>query len=177
MAHVGIEASGLLDGLDGVARQERAELIEWLLGQGFSVEQIKAETVPMFLPAGRIVGADGVLVSARQICEETGIDLELLSAVQRAIGLPWVQDPDAVIHLRADSEAAARARVFVEAGLTRDQVITVSRVLGKGLAQTAEVMRQAVLEAILQPGATEQSTSVTFRRNPCVLEGIAASIG
>ena len=31
-----------------------------------------------------LVGDDGVRVSARQICEETGIDLELLEAVQRA---------------------------------------------------------------------------------------------
>ncbi len=109
----------------------------------------------MLLPAGRFVGDDGVRVSARQICEETGIDLELLEAIQRALGLPRSEDPDAAIHLRADSEAAARAKAFIDLGLTREQVITVSRVLGQGLAQTAEVMRQVALEAVLQPGATE----------------------
>ena len=152
---VDIEASGLLDGLEGDARAERAELIEWLLQEGFSVERIRDEVAPMLLPAGRFVGDDGVRVSARQICEETGIDLELLEAVQRALGQPRSEDPDAVIHLRADSEAAARARVFIDLGFTREQLITVSRVLGQGLAQTAEVMRQAALEAVLQPGATE----------------------
>ena len=109
----------------------------------------------MLLPAGRVVGDDGVRVSARQICEETGIDLELLEAIQGALGLPRSEDPDAVIHWRADSEAAARAKAFIDLGLTREQVITVSRVLGQGLAQTAEVMRQVALEAVLQPGATE----------------------
>ena len=79
----GIEASGLLDGLDGVAREERAELLEWLLSEGFSVEHIRAEFAPMLMPAGRVVGDDGVYVSARQICEDTGIDLELLEAFQR----------------------------------------------------------------------------------------------
>ena len=59
------------------------------------------------------------------------------------------------MHLRADAEAAARARVFVDAGFTRDQVIAVARVLGQGMAQTAEVMRQVVLEAVIEPGATE----------------------
>ncbi len=152
---VDIEASGLLDGLEGDARAERAELIEWLLREGFSVERIKDEVAPMLLPAGRYVGDDGVRASARQICEETGIDLELLEAIQRALGLPRVEDPDAAVHLRADSEAAARAKVFIDLGLTREQVITVSRVLGQGLAQTAEVMRQVALEAVLQPGATE----------------------
>jgi adenylate cyclase len=152
---VDIEASGLLDGLDGVARSERAELIEWLLGRGFTVEQIRGEVAPMLLPAGRIVGNDGEYVSARQICEETGIDLELLEAIQRAMGLPRAEDPDAVVHLRADSQAAANARIFVDMGLSREQVLTVSRVLGHGLAQTAEAMRQVVLEAVMQPGATE----------------------
>ena len=152
---VDIEASGLLDGLEGDARAERAELIEWLLKEGFSVAQIRDEVAPMLLPAGRVVGDDGVRVSARQICEETGIDLELLEAIQGALGLPRSEDPDAVIHWRADSEAAARAKAFIDLGLTREQVITVSRVLGQGLAQTAEVMRQVALEAVLQPGATE----------------------
>jgi adenylate cyclase len=155
VADVDIESSGLLDGLDGVARQERAELVEWLLGEGFTVEQIRGEVAPMLLPAGRIVGEDGVYVSERQVCEETGIDLELLEAIQRAFGMPRTEDPDAVVYLRADSEAAARAKVFVDLGLTREQVIAVSRVLGQGLAQIAEAMRQAVLESVLQPGATE----------------------
>jgi adenylate cyclase len=149
-----IEASGLLDGLEGAARAERAELIDWLLGEGFSVERIRQEITPMMLPAGRIVGDDGVRVSARQICEETGIDLELLEAMQRALGLPRA-DPDDAIHLRADSEVAAGAKTYIDLGLTREQVIAVSRVLGQGLAQTAEVMRQVVLEAVLQPGVTE----------------------
>jgi adenylate cyclase len=152
---VDIEASGLLDGLDGVAREERAELIAWLLDQGVAVEQIRDAVAPMLIPAGRLVGEDGVRVSARQICEETGIDLELLEAIQRSFGLARVEDPDAAVLLRADSEAAARVKVFIDMGFTREQLIAVSRVLGQGLAQTAEVMRQVVLEAVLEPGATE----------------------
>jgi adenylate cyclase len=152
---VDIDASGLLDGLEGQARAERAELVEWLLDQGFTSDQIRGEVSPMLLPAGRIVGNDGRFVSARQICDETGIDLELLQAIQRALGLPRADDPDAVILLRADSEAAARARVFIDMGLSREQVIAVTRVLGHGLAQTAEAMRQVVLEAVMRPGATE----------------------
>jgi adenylate cyclase len=35
---VDIDASGLLDGLEGQARTERAELVEWLLGRGFTVD-------------------------------------------------------------------------------------------------------------------------------------------
>jgi adenylate cyclase len=42
--HPDIEALGLLDNLRGRARQERAELIEWLLARGFDVEQIAANS-------------------------------------------------------------------------------------------------------------------------------------
>ncbi len=150
-----IEASGLLDGLDGVARAERAELVQWLLGEGFTVERIRAALAPMLLPAGRVLGDDGVLVSARQICDECGIDAELFGAMQRALGLPRVDDPDARVLIRADAEAVARVQIFLDAGFTRDQMIAVSRVLGHGLAQTAEVMRQVVLESVIEPGATE----------------------
>jgi adenylate cyclase len=152
---IDIEASGLLDGLDGQPRAERAELIEYLLDDGFTVDHIRSEFAPMLMPAGRVVGDDGVRMSARQICEDTGVDLELLEAIQRALGLPRVDDPDAPVHLRADADAAARARVFVDAGFSREQVIAVARVLGQGMSQTAEVMRQVVLEAVIEPGATE----------------------
>jgi adenylate cyclase len=150
-----VDIDGLLDGLQGQARTERAELLDWLLGQGFSVEQIRGAVSPMLMPAGRIVGDDGRYVSARKICDETGIDLELLQSIQRALGMPRADDPDAAILLRADSEAAARAKVFIDMGLSREQVIAVTRVLGHGLEQTAEAMRQVVLEAVIQPGATE----------------------
>jgi adenylate cyclase len=169
-----LEASGLLDGLHGRPRAERAELIEWLLGRGFTVEQIRGEVSPMLMPAGRLVGDDGVYVSARQICEETGIELELLEAIQRALGLPRADDPDAVVHLRADSEAAARAKMFIDMGLTREQVITVSRVLAQGLAQTAEVMRQVVLEAVIQPGATELQIAEAYE---AVVQRVAPLLG
>ncbi len=36
-----IEDAGLLDGLEGEARAERAELIEWLLAEGFTLRHIQ----------------------------------------------------------------------------------------------------------------------------------------
>ncbi|MBO0866794.1 MAG: adenylate/guanylate cyclase domain-containing protein, partial [Mycobacterium sp.] len=76
----------LLDGLEGSARAERAELIEWLLEQGITVETIRESPMPGLLAARRIVGDDGTYVSAREIAERHGVDLDLLQRVQRAIG-------------------------------------------------------------------------------------------
>ena len=83
------------------------------------------------------------------------IDLTLLQRVQRAIGLARVDDPDAVVHMRADGEAAAYAQRFIELGLDPDQVVLVVRVLAEGLSRAAEVMRYTALAAIMRPGATE----------------------
>jgi adenylate cyclase len=171
---VDIEAVGVLDGFEGKARTERAELVEWLLDRGFTVEQIRSEVSPMLLPAGRVVGNDGVYVSAREICEETGIDLELLVAIQRAMGLARTDDPDAAVHLRADSQAAANAKVFVDMGFSRQQVIAVAGVLNQGLAQTAEAMRQAVLEAVMRPGATELQLAQSYEE---VVRQVAPLLG
>ena len=83
-----IEASGLLDGLEGKARAERAELIPWLLERGITVEQIRGAFVPALLAARKILGDDGTYVSARETSEKTGIDLDVLQRIQRAMGLP-----------------------------------------------------------------------------------------
>lgn len=94
-ADVDIEALGLLDGLEGDVRQERAELIEWLLDHGFSVEHIRASVAaPLLLPAHRVMGDDGSFVSAREVCESTGLDPDLLQRLQRTAQrlrtrLPW----------------------------------------------------------------------------------------
>ncbi|MBS4727330.1 adenylate/guanylate cyclase domain-containing protein [Mycobacterium sp. SM1] len=145
----------LLDGLEGVARAERAELIGWLLEQGFSLGQIRGEFVPMLLATRRLMGDDGSYVSAREISESAGIDLDLLQRVQRAIGLARVDDPDAAVHMRADGVAAAHAQRFVEVGLDPEHVVLVVRVLGEGLSRAAEVMRHSAMAAILKPGASE----------------------
>jgi adenylate cyclase len=145
----------LLDGLEGTARTERAELVEWLLGEGITPGEIRAANPPLLLATRHLIGDDGTFVSARDISERYGIDLTLLQRVQRAIGLARVEDPDAVVHMRADGEAAAYAQRFIEHGLNPDQVVDVVRVLAEGLSHAAEVMRYTALATIIRPGATE----------------------
>jgi adenylate cyclase len=145
----------LLDGLEGTARAERAELIEWLLAQGITEEEIRMTSPPLLLATRHLIGDDGKYVSAREISERYGVDLLLLQRVQRAIGLARVDDPDAVVHMRADGETAAYSQRFVELGLDPDQVVLVVRVLAEGLSRAAEVMRYTALSKIMHAGATE----------------------
>jgi adenylate cyclase len=150
-----LEASRLLDGLEGAARTERAELIPWLIEQGVSVEQIRASSAPMLLASRRVIGDDGEYVSARQTAEKAGVDLALLQRVQRAMGLPRVEDPDAAVYLRADAESAQFTRDFLDAGIDPEQLVQITFLLGDGLSRAAEAMRHAALSAVMRPGATE----------------------
>lgn len=167
-----IELSGLLEGLTGEARAQRAELVPWLLDQGITVQEIRESFAPMLLPARRALGADGSSVTARQISEEVGLDLDQLIRFQRAGGLPQVEDPDAPAFMRADGDTAAHIRKFLDLGFDPDQMLTVVRVLAEGLSHAAEAMRSAALAAILHPGVTELEIAKTFQ----ALVGMAAPL-
>jgi adenylate cyclase len=156
---VDVEASGLLDGLTGKARAERAELIDWLLTKGITVDEMRESFAPMLVASRRMLGDDGTVVSARQISEETGINLDLLERVQRAVGLPRIEDPDAPVHLRVDSEVAAYAQRLVEMGISPEQIVLIVQVMAEGLVRAADVMRYAAVATILKPGATELDTA------------------
>lgn len=164
----------LLDGLHGAARAERAELIEWLLEQGITADEIRGTDSPMLLASRRLIGDDGSYVSAREISESTGVGLEQLQRLQRAVGLPWMDDPDAPVQMRADASIAVHARRFIEAGIDAEHALQVARVLADGLAQTAEVMRFTVLAAIGEPGVTELQIA---QRSRDMVAGLAPLLG
>ncbi|HEX3285318.1 MAG TPA: adenylate cyclase regulatory domain-containing protein [Mycobacterium sp.] len=150
------EALGLLDGLDGDARQERIDLIGWLLDRGFGLDHIRGSIgAPLNLPGNRVMGDDGEFVSAHDICRSTGIDLEFLQRVHGAIGLSRIEDPDARNLPRVDGEAAAQARIILDLGIAPEDVVAVLRVMTESLGHTAAVMREAGLKILLKPGATE----------------------
>lgn len=150
-----IEASGLLDGLDGQARAERAELVAWMLGKGFTVEHLRGAFSPMLLAARRLIGDDASYVSTREIAEMTGMDVELVRRALRAFGLPNVDDPDEQVYLRADGAALMHTARFLEMGFDPEDLLQATRILSEGLSNAAEVMRYAALAAVLRPGATE----------------------
>lgn len=150
------EAAGLLDGLTGDARAQRAELIQWLVEQGISVEEIQASYAPMLLPGRRIFGDDGSRLSTREISEQTGLDIDQVQRFHRASGLATVDDPDAAVFLRPDAEAAVHIKRFLDLGIDPDQLMTVVRLLAEGLSRVAEAMRYTAVATTMQhPGTTE----------------------
>lgn len=151
-----IEELGLLDGLEDQAREERAELIAWLIEKGYSLNEIRRSlATPLLLPANRVFGDDATYVSAREISQSTGMELGLLQRLYGAVGRPRIDDADAAVMLRADGEAVARAKFFIDIGVDPDETVALIRVLIEGLGYAAAMMRDAALNVLLRPGASE----------------------
>ena len=104
------EAEGLLDGLeDEDERAGRLELLEGLHERGVSIEELRRaiqEERLVLLPV-ELVFADGAEMTARQVAEQAGVELDWLLAQRQALGLPR-PDPDAVMFSQEDVQAVKR---------------------------------------------------------------------
>ena len=170
-------AVDLLDGLEGAAREERQELLTWLRAH-YGVEEVELRRATehgtvVLVAASRALGA-GERYSARDIAREAEIPLELWLALGRASGLPQPVDLDVVHYGEMDLEAARTSKRFLDAGLQPEQLINTSRVLGRGLAQTAELMRQTVMELAIAPGVSEKDLAATYA---AVAENLTPLVG
>jgi adenylate cyclase len=163
-ARVDFEAEGLLDDLEGEAREARLELLERLAGEGVPLEELKeaVESARLaLLPVERALAGNGPRYSAREIAEVSGLDLEVLRRATAALGIPF-SDPDERRLTDADLEAARRMKAFLDAGLPEDGLLQVARTIGMGTARIAAANRDLVIRALMQPGDTERDLALRF---------------
>jgi adenylate cyclase len=157
------EAEGLLEGLDEDERRERAELLDYLHDEcGVAIERLRDADPALLIaiPAERHVGGEP-LHTPREAAEAAGIDLELATRLRRAMGLPVIP-PDERDLGDADLESLRLAANYLEAGMPEDDVLAVTRVLGRGLGQAAIVMRRIAMSMALEPGLSERELAQRF---------------
>src|SRR3954471_12758813 len=133
-------AAGLLDDLEGEARAARMRLLTRLHDDGVSLEELKAacdEGRLLLLPAERVCGGEA-RYTVHEVSERTGLDEDFLAALRRANGLP-VPETDAVAYTEGDLESAWTARTYCDAGVSHEDMLAITRILGRGLAQAAEL--------------------------------------
>jgi adenylate cyclase len=157
------EAEGLLEGLDEGERRERVALLDYLHDEcGATIERLR-ESDPALLiamPAERHVGGEP-RHTARECAQAAGIGLELATRLRRAMGLPAVP-PDERTLGDADMESLRLAANYLGAGMPEEDVLAVTRVLGRGLGQAAVVMRQIAMRMALEPGLSERDLAERF---------------
>lgn len=172
-----LDTAELLDGLEGTAREERAELLHWLRTEHAADEEELRRTTAngtiVLVAAGRTLGK-GERYSARDVARTAELPLDFWLALTRASGLPQPVDLDLDLYGEMDLEVARITRRLLDAGLLPEQVLATSRVLSRGLAQTAELMRQTVMGLALAPGASEKDLAEAYA---AVAEGLIPHVG
>jgi adenylate cyclase len=167
---IDVESEGLLEGLEGEAREARRELLARLRAEGFGLAELRAASADgrlLFLAAERAVGVVPYL-SARDVAARTDLPIDFVVAIRRAHGLP-MPDLDAVVFTDDDVELARLSHAFLAAGISLEQQLAVVRVLGRAMGPVAEAMRTTALEAVLEPGTTEAELA---ERYAAAVEGL-----
>jgi adenylate cyclase len=171
---VDFAAEGLLDGLEGSAREERLELLERLHADGYGLEDLRRADNVAMLPAESAVGGPP-LYTAEEVSEQVGIEADLLLRLRRTSGLP-VAGPGDRVFIQGDVDNARRIADFRKAGLSDEQMLEVSRVLGRGLGHAADVMRAVAMQMAVEPGATETEMAMRYAMVAEVLTPMTAPL-
>jgi adenylate cyclase len=149
-------AEGLLEGLDGEQRADRLELLEYLAAEGASLAELRRQTengTVVFAAADRVI-TGGERFTAAQVAELAGVEMEFLETVRRALGLP-IAEPDEAVYTDAEVDAGRMIRLGREAGISDEDTVELSRVLGRGLSHAAEALRLLPFKAVVKPGISE----------------------
>jgi len=164
VAEIDFEAEGLLEGLEGEAREARLALLRDLAGAGVPLEELKqaaAESRLVLLPAERVFETGGERYSRREIAERAGFELEFLEKLTQALGLPRI-DPDEKVDTGTDLEAAVRAKQFLDAGIPPEGLLEVARIIGMGMSQLATADRDLIGDVFIEPGVDERELALRY---------------
>ena len=161
---IDFQAEGLLEGVDGEAREARRALLEELVADGASREELHAAVAAgrlTLLPVERALAGAGPRYTPREVAEKAGLDLDLLQRFSAALGVPYT-DPDERTLTDQDVEAAQRMKAFRDAGLPEDGMLQVARTIGMGMSRIAETNREIIVKTLMQPGDTERDLAQRF---------------
>ena len=158
------EAEGLLEGLpDDRAREARRKLLDELHEDGVPLEELQQavkEQRLALVPVERLLGGE-TRYSAREVAEQAGLELDLLLATRRALGLPVPGADDAALG-EEDLEAAKIQAKVAGAGFATEDLQETNRVLGRGVARYVEALRTTISESLLEPEVDERELGLRF---------------
>ena len=158
------EAEGLLDGLDGEARDARVRLLEQLEADGAPLGELRSavdEGRLALLPLERELAPPGERFTFAQMAQHAELDTDFLANLTRALGLP-IPDNDEAIFTERDLEAARTVGAFRAAGIGDDELLEVTRVLGHSLSQIVAALRSMFTQSFFAAGDTEYDVAMRW---------------
>jgi adenylate cyclase len=142
---------------------DREELVRRLLDAGRpESEVIEAEgdgRLPTLAVETALGGGDRHTLT--HVARVSGLRPEFVRELMQAMGRPSPR-PRQRVFTDDDVEVARVVRRFLDAGLPRQELLEVSRVLSQGMANTAEAVRRVVGNAMLQPGDSEDTLALRY---------------
>jgi adenylate cyclase len=164
VSEIDFEGEGLLNGLEGEAREARLELLRDLADAGVPLEELKeavAESRLVLLPVERVFDPDAQRYTQREVAEKAGLSIEFVKKLARSLGLPRVE-PDEPIATTAQLGAAVQAKQFLDAGIPEEGLLEVSRIIGVAMSQLTTANRDLIGEVFIQPGVNEHELAMRY---------------
>ncbi len=153
--------AGLLDELEGEDRAARERLLERLLDEGFTTEElqdaVKDDRLALLL-VDRVLGGQ---YTAQELERRTGLDAAQMLRIRRLLGLPEAT-PDDRVFGEEEIKAVESTRLFLDVGLEDAAIAEITRVLGEGMARLAATTAAAFVDAFLEPGDSEDDVAQRF---------------
>lgn len=161
---IDFEAEGLLEGLEGPAREARLGLLRRLEGDGYGLEQLRTASEEGRLPllaVERDIAGGGDRYTAAEVSERSGLEQEFLERLWRALGMP-LPDPDERTFTEADLEAAVRTEALRDAGLSDESIVEIGRVMARATFGVASAVVRVFSETFVEAGDDEQSLALRY---------------
>lgn len=158
------EAEGLLDGLEGDARDARQRLLEALENDGVAVDELRAasdEGRLALIPLERALAPPGPRLTFPEMAERAELEPEFLAQLTRALGLPLPDNGEAIF-TEADLDAARTVGGFRAAGIGDEELLEVTRVLGHSMSQIVATLRSMFTQSFFQPTDSEYDVAVRW---------------
>jgi adenylate cyclase len=155
------ELADLLEGLEGDARDARRRLIAELADDGCPPADIRravAENRLPLLPVDRVLSAEPKY-SIEELAREADLGLEDLRVTRAAFGLTAATADEKQFDER-DLEVARSLKAVLDAGVPREGVVELNRVVGRAMLQVAAAARGMLADALFKPGVNEHHIGV-----------------
>jgi adenylate cyclase len=153
--------AGLLDGLKGEDLAARERLLNRLVDEGYTLEELKRAVDEDRLPLLLVDRVLGGRHTAKELEKRTGLSTAQLLRIRRLLGLPEAAPDDSVFG-EEEVKAGESIRMFMDVGLAEESIAEITRVLGEGMARLAATTAAAFVDTFLKPGDSEDDVADRF---------------
>jgi adenylate cyclase len=152
-----------MGGSDKAQEEAREQLIQRLRAVGQSEEAIAAAEREGRLATFAVeiaLGGDRKH-TLTAVARQSGLSPAFLRKLMGANGRPAAA-PRERAYTDDDVELAKRIRFFIDAGIPREGLLETARVMGQGMAQTADAIRRTTVSPLVQPGDTDLTLALRY---------------